>query len=119
MKRILCAALFALLLVGCGGADKPEKVVEECWERLSKGDVKGAVELMNVQPEEVEIYCAAYAEQCGELQATGGMDDFEVVGISQGESDATVEAIVTLKDGQQITATYNLVKSGKQWLLAE
>ena len=115
----MCATVLALLLVGCGGKSKPERVVEECWERLSEGDVRGAVELMDTTPEEVEIYCAVYAEQCGELQAAGGVDKFEVVGISEGESDATVDATVTLKDGQTITATYTLIKRDKEWLLAE
>lgn len=118
MKKFLFVVLVSLLLTACGGS-KPAGVVEECWKRLSKGDVKGAVELMDAAADEEEIYRAMFAEQCGELRAAGGVDDFEVLGLSEGESDATVEATVTLKDGQQITATYRLVKRGKEWLIAE
>ncbi len=119
MKKLLIIPLLGLFMVGCGGADKPAKVVEECWERLSKGDVRSAVELMDVQPEEVDIYCAVFAEQCGELQAAGGIEEFEVTGISEGESDATVDGVVRLKDGQSVEATYRLVKRGKAWLITE
>lgn len=107
------------LLVGCGSTKSPEGVVRECWKRLSKGDVSQAVALMAAEKDEVELYCEIFEEQSGELIEAGGIDDFEVLSLSEGERDATVEAAVILKNGQRIEATYSLVKHKKGWLIVE
>ncbi len=119
MKKLLFGLLMTVALTSCGGAKDPAWVVEECWQRLAKGDVEGAVELMNAPAEEVALYREVYAEQCGELQAVGGVESFEITGSSEGESDATIDAIVRLKNGQEIEATYRLVKGKKGWLIVE
>lgn len=107
------------LCVGCGSKSSPAGVVEECWKRLSKGEVRKAVELMDAAQDEVALYREMYEEQCSELLEAGGMTDFEVVSLSEGETDATVEAIVTLRNGQQIAATYSLTKRDGHWLISE
>lgn len=117
IKRVL-VVVAAMLAVGCGG-NKPAKTVEECWKLLSKGDVRKAVELMDVKEGEKALYVEIFGEQSGELQAAGGMKEFEVTGISEGAEDATVDAIVRLKDGQEIEATYSLVKRDGRWLITE
>lgn len=119
MKKILLTLALAVTLMGCGGGNSPEGVVEKCWERLSKGDIEGAVELMNAQADEKALYCQIFTEQSGELQSVGGIEDFQVTGTNVGATDATVDAVVRLKNGQQIEATYTLVKSNKGWLIAE
>lgn len=118
MKRVLLTIAVAFVLVGCG-KNSPEEVVEKCWKRLSKGDVEGAVELMKAGADEVALYRQIFAEQSGELQGVGGIEDFEVTGSNVGATDATIDAIVILKNGQQIEATYKLVKCGKSWLITE
>lgn len=118
IKRALFVAA-AMLAVSCGGGNKPAKTVEECWKLLSKGDARKAVELMDVKEGEKALYVEIFGEQSGELQAAGGMKDFEVTGISEGTADATVDAIVRLKDGQEIEATYSLVKREGKWLITE
>lgn len=118
IKQLLVVAA-AMLAVSCGGGNKPAKTVEECWRHLSKGDVQRAVELMDVREGERALYVEIFGEQSGELQAAGGMKSFEVTGISEGAEDATVDAVVRLKDGQEIEAAYSLVKRGGKWLITE
>ena len=79
--------------------------------------MREAVELMDVEESEVALYREIFEEQCGELLEAGGMTDFEVLSLSEGETDATVEAIVTLRNGQHIGATYTLIKRDKKWLI--
>ncbi len=117
MKKALLVLSFVALCVGCSSKNSPARVVEECWQRLSDGKVREAVELMNVEESEVAIYREIFEEQCGELLEAGGMTDFEVLSLSEGETDATVEAIVTLRNGQHIGATYTLIKRDKKWLI--
>lgn len=112
-------AVVMLAMVGCGGASKPAAVVEECWRHLSKGDVQRAVALMDVTPTERALYERAYTEQSGELQAAGGLKEFLLTGISEGAEDATVDATVRLKDGQEIVATYSLIKREGKWFITE
>ena len=119
MKKILMMVSALALCVGCGHKSSPSGVIEECWQRLSEGKVREAVELMDVAESEVALYRQIYEEQCGELLEAGGMTDFEVLSFSQGETDATVEAIVTLRNGQNIGATYKLIKRDKRWLITE
>lgn len=119
MKKILLVVSLVTLCVGCGSKNSPAGVVEECWKRLSKGEVREAVELMDAKQSEVALYRKIFEEQCGELLEAGGMTDFEVVSLSEGEADATVEAIVTLRNGQQIAATYSLTKRDGHWLISE
>ena len=106
------------MAVGCGG-NEPAKRVEECWKLLSKGDVQRAVELMDVWEGERALYVEIFGDQSGELQAAGGMKSFEVTGTSVGTEDATVDAIVRLKNGQEIDATYSLVKRDGKWFITE
>ncbi len=117
MKKALLVLSFAALCVGCSSKNSPAGVVEECWQRLSDGKVREAVELMNVEESEVALYREIFEEQCGELLEAGGMTDFEVLSLSEGETDAIVEAIVTLRNGQHIGATYTLIKRDKKWLI--
>lgn len=119
MKKILYALLSVMLLVGCGSKSSPAGVVEECWKRLSEGEVREAVALMAAEQSEVALYREIFEEQSGELVEAGGIEDFEVLSLSEGETEASVEAVVTLANGQKIEATYNLVKRGKQWLIKE
>lgn len=119
MRKILFVAAVGLLLAACGGADRPEKSIEECWKALSKGDTAAAVALMKTTPEEVELYRSIFAEQSGELQRAGGFDELEITGSSVGEEDATIDAVVVLKDGQRIEGSYRLVKVDGRWLLTE
>ncbi|MBO7300889.1 MAG: DUF4878 domain-containing protein [Tidjanibacter sp.] len=119
MKKCLIVTAVMLAMVGCGGGSNPAAVVEECWKHLSKGDVQRAVTLMDVTPTERAFYEIAYGEQCGELQAAGGVKEFETTGISEGTEDASVDAIVRLKDGQEIVATYTLIKREGKWLITE
>lgn len=120
MKKMLLAAVSVMMLcVGCGSKNSPAGVVEECWKRLSEGKVREAVELMDVEESERAIYCQMFEEQSGELVEVGGIEDFEVLSLSEGENDATIEAIVTLRDGQHIGATYKLVRRNKHWLITE
>lgn len=118
MKRIMAIAAATLLMMSCGGTKNPEKVVERCWKQLSEGDYAGAVELMDAEPEEVELYVSIFAEQCGELQAAGGVKEFQLLGSSVGVDDATVDAAVILANGQRIEATYNLILRDDKWLIA-
>ena len=117
MKKMLYVVSLVALCVGCSSKNSPAGVVEECWKRLSDGKVREAVELMNIEESEVALYREVFEEQCGELLEAGGMTDFEVLSLSEGETDATVEAVVTLRNGQYIGATYTLVKRDKQWLI--
>ncbi len=117
MKKILYVVSLVTLCVSCGSKNSPAGVVEECWKRLSDGKVREAVELMNVKESEVALYREIFEEQCGELLESGGMVDFEVLSLSEGEADATVEAVVTLRNGQYIGATYSLTKRDKKWLI--
>lgn len=119
MKKILCVLSLAMLLVGCGSKSSPAGVVEECWKRLSEGEVREAVALMAAEQSEVALYREIFEEQSGGLVQAGGIEDFEVLSLSEGETEASVEAVVTLANGQKIEATYNLVKRGKQWLITE
>ena len=119
MVRRILVVVAAMLAVGCGGGNEPAKRVEECWKLLSKGDVHKAVQLMDVREGERALYVEIFGEQSGELQAAGGMKSFEVTGISEGSEDATVDAVVRLKDGQEIEAAYSLVKRGGKWLITE
>lgn len=119
MKNILCIVSFAMLLVGCGSKGSPERVVEECWKRLSEGKVREAVELMAVGENEKALYREIFEEQSGELVEVGGIEEFEVLSLSEGETDASVEAVVTLRGGQKIEATYSLVRRDGKWLITE
>ena len=119
MRKILFVAAVGLLLAACGGAGRPEKSIEECWKALSKGDTAAAVALMKTTPEEVELYRSIFAEQSAELQRAGGFDELEITGSSVGEEDATIDAVVVLKDGQRIEGSYRLVKVDGRWLLTE
>lgn len=119
MRKILFVAAVGLLLAACGGAGRPEKTIEECWKALSKGDTAAAVALMKTTPEEVELYRSIFAEHSGELQRAGGFDELEITGSSVGEEDATIDAVVVLKDGQRIEGSYRLVKVDGRWLLTE
>lgn len=118
VKVVLTLAVLGLM-VGCGGTDSPEKVVERCWEYLSEGDYAKAVELMDASLDERELYCSIFAEQSGELQKAGGVESFELLGSSVGAEEATIEAAVVLADGQRIEATYRLVHSSQGWLIAQ
>lgn len=81
--------------------------------------MREAVALMAAEQSEVTLYREIFEEQSGELVEAGGIEDFEVLSLSEGETEASVEAVVTLANGQKIEATYNLVKRGKQWLITE
>ncbi|MBO5806275.1 MAG: DUF4878 domain-containing protein [Tidjanibacter sp.] len=115
----LMAACALALMVGCSGADAPEKVVERCWEHLAEGEYAKAVALMNVSAEQVQLYQSIYAEQSGELQRAGGVKNFELLGSSVGAEEATIEAAVVLADGQRIEATYKLVLTDEGWRITE
>ena len=119
MKKILFVVSLVVLCVGCGSKSSPAGVVEECWKRLSEGKVREAVGLMAVEQDEVAIYREMYEQRSAKLVEVGGMEEFEVLSLSEGESDATVEAAVTLRNGQRIEATYLLTKRDKQWLIVE
>ena len=119
MKKILFVVSLVALCVGCGSKSSPAGVVEECWKRLSEGKVREAVGLMAVEQSEVALYREMYEQRSSKLVEVGGMEDFEVLSLSEGESDATVETVVTLGNGQRIEATYKLAKRDKQWLLVE
>ena len=119
--RVLLALVGVALMAGsCGGNAKgPEQVVEQCWKALEKGDVEKAVGMINIDEKERTTYCQMYADVCRSLDAAGGVEGFEVVGSSIGQNDAVVEAVVTLKSGQQIRSTYELVLVGDEWKLKE
>ncbi|MBO7198123.1 MAG: hypothetical protein J6V28_04935 [Tidjanibacter sp.] len=118
MKRLIVVVAAALAMVGCA-TDSPEKVVEKCWKYLSEGEYADAVALMDAAPEERELYEAIFAEQCGELQRAGGMEEFELKGRSVGETDATVDGVVILKDGQRVELSCKLVLREGGWLITE
>lgn len=120
MKRVIKGAwLIATLMIAasCGGDKGPESCVEKCWQLLSKGEVEKAVALMDVSEQERELYQEIYREQSGGLVAAGGMVDFEVQSISEGEDEATVDAVVVLRNGQRVEANYSLVRRNGEWLL--
>ncbi len=119
MIRKIWTVAVAMLAVGCAGEDSPAEVVEKCWDALSRGEVAKAVELMAVGENEKALYVEMFDKRSGALQSTGGVEKLEVTGLYESAEEATVEAIVRLKDGQEIEATYKLIKREGQWLIAE
>ena len=119
MKKILMVVAMAMLAIGCGGEMTPAKSVEACWKLLSKGDVQKAVGLMDAKEGERALYVELFGEQCGKLQAAGGVKEFEITGTSEGAEDATVDAVVRLRDGQEIEASYQLIRREGKWLITE
>lgn len=80
--------------------------------------MRGAVELMVAEQEDVVVYCEVFEAQREKVAKAGGLESFEVLSLSEGESDATVEAAVVLGNGQRIETTYHLRKEKKGWLIA-
>lgn len=117
--KVLALMAAMVMAVGCAGNKGPEQVVEQCWKALDKGNVEKAVEMINIAEDEKDTYVQLYADVCRSLNVAGGVEEFEVIGSSVGPQEATIEATVTLKSGQQITQTYELVVVGKEWKLKQ
>ncbi len=119
MKKIVLMVLTLVLAVGCANKSCPDMVVAKCWTLLANGDVEGAVELMNVAPEERGIYVEMYAQHVDKLRAAGGVESVVVDSCAEGEEDATVEATVVLANGSRVEAQYRLVKVGRKWKIED
>lgn len=118
MKRTLCAvmaALAAMMLVGCGGGKRPDVVVAKCWTELAAGNVKAAVELIDVPVGEEHLYVEMFSERAAKLQEVGGVERVDIYSYDEGKTEARVEATVVLANGQSIPATYTLTKKGHTW----
>ncbi|MBR3853162.1 MAG: hypothetical protein IKM41_01235, partial [Tidjanibacter sp.] len=111
MKRTICialAALAAVVLVGCGGSKRPDVVVAKCWTELAAGNVKAAVELIDVPVGEEHLYVEMFSERTAKLQEVGGVERVDIYSYDEGKTEARVEATVVLANGQSIPATYTL-----------
>ena len=65
------AALVAMMLVGCGGGKRPDVVVAKCWTELAAGNVKAAVELIDVPVGEEHLYVEMFSERAAKLHNLG------------------------------------------------
>lgn len=118
---VLALAALALFMTACGGGKlSPEKVVTNCWQMLSQGDVAGAVELFALTNEtEHNSYVALYSQQAERLIAVGGVAEVEILSVSCGEQEASVEAKVIFANGTEDTSLYKLINTSEGWRLAK
>lgn len=111
----------ALFMSACGG-DKfsPEDVVEQCWLRLSQGDVAGAVELFALSTQaERDIYTSLYTSWAERLAEVGGVAEVDILSVSCGEREASVEALVVFANGTENRSLYSLVHTDLGWQIAQ
>ena len=126
MKRVsflvLIAMTMSLVLVSCGGASTPVDMEKKLYSYVQKGDFEKAfdyqMEISGSSKEEVEaakamgITAAVFAEKMkAEMDAKGGLKDFEVTETANNGEVAELEVKLTYGNGTENVeeVTYKMV----------
>lgn len=121
MKRILSLVLLAGVLVvsaACSSsASGPEKVAKEAAAAFQKGDYDAYAATFDLEPADQKMLAGLLEEKAGtQIQTHGGIQSYKIVDSTVEGDTATVNLVITYKDGTSEENQMHFVQKDGKWL---